>query len=267
MGHRILVADDEAEITLLLKTRLELEGYAVSTVGDGIETLQQLMKPEKPNLILMDNLMPRMTGFQVLQEIQKMSAEVRKIPIIVISAKGSMRSLFEGLVFGFLPKPVDSKSLMQCVETALGVKPKANPAGGESHQPAAASKTVSGKGKRIVLVGVDAYILDKMKVFLQSKGFEVFSAHDEKDAFELSKANQPQVVLGQFWEEPEKFDALRISQRIQKDPATQELPFIAFCRESIGIDALKVFPRSRVIMYHESKDLLEKLEELLTVLR
>ncbi len=266
MGMRILVADDEAEIMLLLKTRLELEGYEVLTAQDGIEALQQLMKAEKPNLILMDNLMPRMSGFQVLQEIQKMSAEVQKIPIIIISAKGSMRSLFEGRVFDFLPKPVDSKSLMRCVENALGVKPKANPAGGSQHQPAL-FQAIDGKGKHIVLAGVDEYILDKIKAFFQSKGFEVFAAHDEKDAFELSKAHQPQAVLCQFWEEPEKFDALRIDQRLQKDPATQGLAFVAFCRESIGIDALKVFPRSRVLMYHESKDLLEKMEELLTARR
>lgn len=271
MANRILVADDEAEITLLLKTRLELQGYEVSTAQDGIEALQYLTKAQKPDLILMDNLMPRMSGFQVLQEIQKMSAEIRKIPIIIISAKGSMQSLFEGRVFDFLPKPVDAKSLLQRVQVALGDKFQANPVGGAQQEPAVAKpaviKPVDGKGKRIVLVGVEDYILDKIKVFLEGKGFEVFSAYDEKDAFELSKGKLPRMVLSQFWEESEKFDALRIYQRLLKEPTTQEVPFMAFCRESIGLDALKAFPRNRVLMYRESKDLLEKLEESLAAQR
>lgn len=83
---KILLIEDEELIITLLRRKLEKEGYQVAVARDGVEGMEK-MKEDKPDLILLDIVMPRMGGFEVMEETRK-EKELRTIPIIIISNSG-----------------------------------------------------------------------------------------------------------------------------------------------------------------------------------
>lgn len=89
MKKKILVIEDEEIISDLLFKKLTQEGYLVSVAENGEVGLQKLKNPnnEKPDLVLLDILMPKMGGFEVLAEMQK-DKNLKKIPVIIISNSG-----------------------------------------------------------------------------------------------------------------------------------------------------------------------------------
>ena len=86
MAKKILLIEDEEIMISLLQRKLTMEGYEVSVTRDGEEGLKA-MKEVKPDLILLDIIMPKMGGFEVMTEMQK-DKTLAKIPVIVISNSG-----------------------------------------------------------------------------------------------------------------------------------------------------------------------------------
>lgn len=86
MAKKILLIEDEEIMIDLLQRKLSQEGYEVSVARDGEEGLK-LIREIKPDLILLDIIMPKMGGFEVMEEMQK-DKELKKIPVIVISNSG-----------------------------------------------------------------------------------------------------------------------------------------------------------------------------------
>lgn len=98
MPKKILLVEDEEIIISLLQKKLIKEGYKVSVARDGVEGLEKMRKI-KPDLILLDIIMPRMGGFEVMEEMQK-SEELKKIPVIVISNSGQPVELERAVKLG-----------------------------------------------------------------------------------------------------------------------------------------------------------------------
>jgi len=86
MAKKILVIEDEEIMIDLLQKKLTKEGYEISIARDGEEGLE-VMKEIKPNLILLDIIMPKMGGFEVMEKMNK-DKDLKKIPVIVISNSG-----------------------------------------------------------------------------------------------------------------------------------------------------------------------------------
>ncbi len=86
MQKKILIIEDEETMRGLLKRKLAQQGYQVSTAKDGVQGLEK-MKEEKPNLILLDIVMPKMGGFEVMEEMQK-DKKLKTIPVVIISNSG-----------------------------------------------------------------------------------------------------------------------------------------------------------------------------------
>ena len=85
-GSKILIAEDDHFLSFLLRGRLEKENFLVRQVNDGQEALD-LLKSEKPDLIVLDLIMPRLSGFELL-EIISTDPELNKIPVIILSNLG-----------------------------------------------------------------------------------------------------------------------------------------------------------------------------------
>lgn len=103
MGYRILVADDEAEIRDVLRLYLEKDGYEVTEAADGVEAMEKLRK-EKPDLAILDIMMPGLDGYRVLRNIR----EDNNIPVIMLSAKDTDSDKILGLDMGaddYITKP------------------------------------------------------------------------------------------------------------------------------------------------------------------
>ena len=117
VGIRLLVVDDDPNICDILKTHFEKEGCEVFTAGDGIEGLS-LFKSGAPDLVLLDIMLPKMDGQQVLAEIRKESSK----PVIMVTAKGEVFDKVLGLEMGaddFVVKPFDLKELSARVRAVL----------------------------------------------------------------------------------------------------------------------------------------------------
>src|ERR1035437_7727467 len=106
MARKILVVDDERHIVRLVQVNLEKAGYTVLTAYDGVEALEQVAK-EKPDMIVLDVMMPRLDGFEVLKKLQA-DAGTRDIPVIMLTAKAQDADIFRGWSSGvssYLTKP------------------------------------------------------------------------------------------------------------------------------------------------------------------
>jgi two-component system, sensor histidine kinase and response regulator len=117
---KILVVDDQPMNVQLLKRKLEREKLEVLTAHNGLEALEQV-KTHKPDLILLDLMMPDMDGLEVCQRLQA-SSETRSIPIIFVTARNTKESKLEGLHIGavdFITKPIDLDETVARVQTQL----------------------------------------------------------------------------------------------------------------------------------------------------
>lgn len=117
VGTRLLIVDDDPNICDILRTYFEKEGCDVVTAGDGIEGIS-LFRSVDPDLVLLDIMLPKMDGQQVLAEIRKESAK----PVIMVTAKGEVFDKVLGLEMGaddFVVKPFDLKELSARIKAVL----------------------------------------------------------------------------------------------------------------------------------------------------
>ncbi|MBS1719780.1 MAG: response regulator [Armatimonadetes bacterium] len=121
MPTKIVVCDDERHIVRLIQVNLEKEGYNVVTAFDGKEGLE-LIKAEKPDLVVLDVMMPYMDGFEVLKNLRRES-QTENLPVIMLTAKAQDKDVFEGYHYGadmYLTKPFNPKELVSFVKRILG---------------------------------------------------------------------------------------------------------------------------------------------------
>ena len=117
MDTKLLVVDDDPNISELLKLYFEKEGYDVRTAGDGAEAISTF-KMFDPDMVLLDIMLPKKDGWQVCREIREMSST----PVIMITAKGEIFDKVLGLELGaddFVVKPFDMKELSARVKAVL----------------------------------------------------------------------------------------------------------------------------------------------------
>jgi two-component system, OmpR family, alkaline phosphatase synthesis response regulator PhoP len=117
MAKRILVVDDERHIVRLVQVNLERAGYEILTAYDGIEALDKV-KTESPDMVVLDVMMPRMDGFEVLKHLQA-DPRYQNIPVIMLTAKAQDADIFKGWASGvssYLTKPFNPRELLVFVE-------------------------------------------------------------------------------------------------------------------------------------------------------
>ena len=116
-NRRILVVDVERHIVRLVQVNLERAGYDVLTAYDGIEAMEKV-KTESPDRVVLDVMMPRMDGFEVLKNLQA-DPRYQNIPVIMLTAKAQDAGTFKGWASGvssYLTKPFNPRELLVFVE-------------------------------------------------------------------------------------------------------------------------------------------------------
>ena len=120
MAKKILVADDEEDVKIIMQLYLESKGYEIVTSYDGLDTLDKV-KTEKPDLILLDVMMPVIDGFEVCKKL-KDSPDTASIPIVMVSAASHAESKQRGLDAGaveYIVKPFEPDHLVEVVRKIL----------------------------------------------------------------------------------------------------------------------------------------------------
>ena len=125
MTKKILIVDDEPDAVGLLSIRLKSNGYDVISALDGEACLKKAVE-EKPDLIILDILMPKINGFEVCKRLKERD-ETKDIPVIMLTALAKEQDVSKGLEEGadcFITKPFNSADLLDEIKTALTEKDK-----------------------------------------------------------------------------------------------------------------------------------------------
>ena len=124
MVYKVLIVDDDPDIIEVLQKRVSGAGYETVCAVDGEEALIKV-KAENPDIILLDLILPKINGFEVLREVrQKHNNKWR--PIIIISAKTELESLkkcYDLEADHYLTKPVSFEKVLQGIETMISLIP------------------------------------------------------------------------------------------------------------------------------------------------
>ena len=196
---KILVVDDESRMRKLVRDFLVKKGMDVLEASDGVEAMDLFFEEKDIDLIILDVMMPRMDGWQVVKEIREYS----KVPIIMLTAKGDERDELNGFSLGvdeYISKPFSPKILVARVEAILrrsGVK-----AGPEV----------------LVLGGIEIdktahqVKVDNMQVDLSYKEFELLSYFMENQGIALSR----EKILNNVWNYDYFGDARTIDTHVKK---------------------------------------------------
>ena len=112
---RVLIADDSETILLLMRTRLEMEGYEVVTAADGVEVIELMQREPAPDILLLDAMMPRKSGIDALRELRAAGVQT---PVLIVSAhqdEMDAGAATDVEVSGYITKPIDFDRLFACI--------------------------------------------------------------------------------------------------------------------------------------------------------
>ena len=156
MANKILVIDDSRVIRARVRDMLPQGNFEVIEAKDGVEGIDAI-RAQKPNLIMLDFLLPRMSGYEVYQEIQT-QPEFQKIPLVMMS--GRREELTEKIqepfeFFEFIEKPFEQKELIGAIKGAMAKARKARP---QTAAPAVTPSTSTGADASAEIAALQAQI-------------------------------------------------------------------------------------------------------------
>ncbi|MEW6495006.1 MAG: ATP-binding protein, partial [Cyanobacteriota bacterium] len=120
---KILIVDDELVNLQVLVNHLSLQNYAIAQASNGIEALTAIERGFKPDLILLDVMMPKMTGYEVCKKLRE-TFPANELPVVMLTAKNQVNDLVEGLSVGandYLTKPISKNELLARIKTHLSL--------------------------------------------------------------------------------------------------------------------------------------------------
>lgn len=195
---KILVVDDEARMRKLVKDFLTIKGYQVIEAGDGEEAVEIFFQQKDIALILLDVMMPKMDGWEVLKTIRLHS----KVPIIMLTARGEERDELQGFDLGvdeYISKPFSPKILVARVEAILR---RSNHVVGE----------VMNVGGIEINKATHQVTIDGKPIELSYKEFELLTYFVENQGIVLSR----EKILNNVWNYDYFGDARTIDTHVKK---------------------------------------------------
>ncbi len=194
--EKILIIEDEQSLVDLLKAKLEKEGYLVETAGDGEAGLAKI-KEWQPDLILLDIVMPKMDGYEVLE---KLNEKKIKIPVIIISNSGQPVEIEKtkklGAVAHLIKTEFSPLDVLNKVRNCLanGGKPLKRAKIDESLKPKE-DDNAHKLGVKVLLVEDDSFLREICSKKLIKKGYTVYEAIDGEQALEALEQIKPNIIL------------------------------------------------------------------------
>ena len=197
-GLKILVVDDEARMRKLVKDFLVNKGFSVIEAADGEEAVDVFFAQKDIALVILDVMMPKMDGWEVLKTIRKYS----QVPVIMLTARGEERDELQGFALGvdeYISKPFSPKILVARVDAIL------------RRSNAAASEVLDVGGIRIDKAAHQVTI-DGKEIELSYKEFELLTYFVENQGIALSR----EKILNNVWNYDYFGDARTIDTHVKK---------------------------------------------------
>ncbi|MFZ5719472.1 MAG: PleD family two-component system response regulator [Pseudomonadota bacterium] len=230
MTARILVVDDIESNVRLLEAKLSAEYYEVLTAYDG-PTALAVAASERPDIVLLDIMMPGMDGFQVCRRL-KDDPETRHIPVVLVTALDGRADRVAGLEAGaddFLTKPIDDVMLLARVRSLTRLKTvidelRAREASGRRMGViAGAASRLGGTGGRVLIVDDNPRQAERVCSELAIEHRPVV----ESDVLKAALTARGPVDLLIVNAAAKAFDGLRFAAQLRSDEATRNLPILA----------------------------------------
>ncbi len=210
----VMIADDDAEFSDLLKMFLEANNYRARVVNNPLEVMERL-RSEKPDALLLDIMMPRKDGFAIMEEMQE-SAATSAIPIIVLSALRLDNYQERGVLTGLpeiFAREIPGGLLLKLIEEQVAVE--ARPLPGE------APKTVR---PRVLLADDQTELVLLLKEMVEAAGFEVYTANDGVEAMKVVFETRPDIIVLDY-DMPRK-DGLEVARDLKENPLFAHIPIM-----------------------------------------
>jgi two-component system cell cycle response regulator len=230
MSARILVVDDIEANVRLLEAKLTAEYYEVLTARDG-PTALAIAAAEKPDIVLLDVMMPGMDGFAVCRRL-KNDSETRHIPVVLVTALDGRSDRIQGLEAGadeFLTKPIDDVMLFARVRSLTRLKlvmdelRDREASGRRMGVIAGAANRLGGGGGRVLIVDDNPRQAQRLADELGVEHRPVVESDIEKAAL-AAKGPVDLLIVNAT---ARSFDGLRFAAQLRSDEATRHLPILA----------------------------------------
>ena len=195
---RVLVVDDESRMRKLIKDFLSREGFRVLEAGDGEEALRLFFSDAKPDLVILDVMMPKLDGWQVLEEIRRFS----DVPVIMLTAKAEEQDELRGFSLGvdeYITKPFSPRILVARTTALLRRR------GSRTEDKLELSGICLDKAAHEV-------IIDEERIELSFKEFELLTYFMENKGLALSR----EAILNHVWNYNYYGDARTIDTHVKK---------------------------------------------------
>ena len=195
---KVLVVDDEARMRKLVKDFLSVKGFTVLEAGDGEEAVDIFFEQKDIALILLDVMMPKMDGWEVVKTIRKYS----QVPIIMLTARGEERDELQGFSLGvdeYISKPFSPKILVARVEAIL-------------RRTSAGASDVTEVGGIVLDKVAHQVTIDGKEIELSFKEFELLTYFVENQGIALSR----EKILNNVWNYDYFGDARTIDTHVKK---------------------------------------------------
>jgi DNA-binding response OmpR family regulator len=241
---RILIVDDDLDFSDAIRTALENHKFQVLSAADGEEGLQKA-REEKPNLIILDVMLPKQDGYSVCHQLKE-DKDTSHIPVLMLTSLGKQREGKSGPEIlakghradGYLEKPVEPDIL---VKTAKELLKKAEEA-------PEIQKT------RVLLVDDDPDFIAAVKTLLEENDYEVKIAYTGEDGLLLARKENPDIVLLDVML-PEK-DGFAVCKELKEDDRTRNIPIIILT--SVGKKMTEPDYAKAMAITHQADDYIEK---------
>jgi len=211
----VMVADDDAEFSDLLKMFLEANEFKTLVVNDPLKVMP-LLRAEKPAVLLLDIMMPRKDGFAIMDEMQD-EAATADIPVIILSALRLDNYQERGVLTGLpeiVAREVPRDLLLKLIEEQTAVY-TAPAAGDDAPRPAR---------PRVLLADDQDELLMLMKAMVEAAGFDVSIASDGVEAMKVVFETNPDIIVLDY-SMPRK-DGLEVAQDLKNNPLFAHIPII-----------------------------------------
>lgn len=223
---KILIIEDEEVLLAALTKKLENSGYRVEGASDGKIGLD-LVRKKNPDLILLDILLPKMDGFEILADLKK-DLDLKAIPVIIISNSGQPvdieRASKLGAVDYLIKAEFDPEEVLEKIEKVLGPRPKEKVSINPASAPDLELKEGRVKGPRILVVEDDKFLRNIIVQKLNTEGFTVEEAVDGEEAFKKIKKDPPKLILLDLL--LPAVDGFEVLRKMQEDKELVKIPVL-----------------------------------------
>lgn len=240
MIKKVLVIDDDVDLVDKIREKLEVENYEVIGAFDGEDGLEKA-RSERPDLIILDIVMPKMTGYEFVANARKDNV-IRMIPIVVITKHEALLKFFESeRVKGYLLKPLKLQELLSKVRDCIGEV----------------------EGKRILIIDDEPEVVDALKIRLMDKRYVVVTASNGKEGLEKIKVRKPDIIVLDIF--MPVMNGCEFFKIVKDNPESADIPIIVLTPRGVMRDYFETFGADEVISKPFAGDeVVSRINSLLT---